>query len=376
VVPGVEKPEDWEEHRDGMLEDLAPSGPLELALAERVALLSWRLHRVTRYETETIAASQERMEEDLAQKRRFSASISEGIHPEDVRGLVKLTATSDATGALGGRVARSLANAAGVHARSIVLDADHDDADLPEMEVVEASYRDPASMRRALGGVHTLFMIPVHEAPDRVHQHVSAVDAALATGVERIVYWSFVGAAREATFTFARDHWHTEEHIRKSGVDFTFLRGNVYMDVLCLILGSDGVIRGPAGDGRVAAVAREDMADVAVSVLLGEGHSGVSYDVSGPESISMRQVAEAFSRAAGRSIAYHAETIDEAYEARAHYGAPGWEVEGWVSSLAGVAGGEMDVVSDAVVALTGHAPMTLSEFLRGHPESYQHLLPA
>src|SRR5215211_2140635 len=92
VVPGVEKKEDWEGHRDGMLEDLAPAGPLEFALAERVALLSWRLHRVTRYETETIATSQEKVEVDLAQKRRFSASISEGIHPEDVRGLAKLGA--------------------------------------------------------------------------------------------------------------------------------------------------------------------------------------------------------------------------------------------------------------------------------------------
>ena len=271
-------------------------------------------------------------------------------------------------------MARHLANA-GEYARAIVLDADHD-ADLPGMEVVEASYREPASMRRALGGVHTFFMIPVHEAPDRVQQHVSAVDAAVAAGVKRIVYSSFVGAARDATFTFARDHWHTEEHIRDSGLDFAFLRGNVYMDVLSLILGSDGVIRGPAGDGRVAAVARDDMADAAVSVLLGEGHGGVTYGVSGPESISMRRVAEAFSRAAGRSIAYHAETVEEAYEARAHYGAPDWEVEGWVSSLVGVAGGEMDVVSDAVLSLTGHAPMTLSEFLRRHPESYQHLMPA
>jgi hypothetical protein len=92
VVPGVEKPEDWEEYRDGMLEDLAPAGPLEFALAERVALLSWRLHRVTRYETGTIATAQEQIEEDLAQKRRFSASISEGIHPEDVRGLARHTA--------------------------------------------------------------------------------------------------------------------------------------------------------------------------------------------------------------------------------------------------------------------------------------------
>src|SRR5215211_1057202 len=92
VVPGVENPEDWEEHRGGILEDLAPAGPLELALAERVALLSWRLHRVTRYETESITTSQEKMEEDLAQKRRFSASISDDIHPKDVRGLAKLAA--------------------------------------------------------------------------------------------------------------------------------------------------------------------------------------------------------------------------------------------------------------------------------------------
>ena len=73
---------------------------------------------------------------------------------------------------------------------------------------------------------------------------------------------------------------------------------------------------------------------------------------------------------------YHAETIDEAYEAHARYGARSWEVDGWVTSFAGVARGKMDVVSDAVLALTGHAPMTLSEFLRRYPERYQRLLPA
>ena len=93
VVPGVEKQEDWEEHRDGVLEELAPAGHLELTLAERVALLSWRLHRVTRYETGVIATSQEKIEDEIAQNRRYSASISEGIHPEDVRGRVKHTAS-------------------------------------------------------------------------------------------------------------------------------------------------------------------------------------------------------------------------------------------------------------------------------------------
>src|ERR671933_747798 len=85
VVPGLEKAEDWEEHRSGVLESLSPEGHLENVLAERVALLSWRLHRVTRYERETIALSQERVEEDLTKRRRLHVSILAEKHPEDVR---------------------------------------------------------------------------------------------------------------------------------------------------------------------------------------------------------------------------------------------------------------------------------------------------
>ena len=85
VVPGVEKEEDWEEHRDGVLDSLSPEGHLEFVLAERVALLSWRLHRVTRYETESIALFQERAEDDLAERRRFASRVLGAAHPEDVR---------------------------------------------------------------------------------------------------------------------------------------------------------------------------------------------------------------------------------------------------------------------------------------------------
>jgi hypothetical protein len=86
VVPGVEKHEDWEEHRDGILESLSPEGHLELVLAERVALLSWRLRRVIRYETESITQYQERVEDDLARQRRFESGPD---HPEAVRGNAK-----------------------------------------------------------------------------------------------------------------------------------------------------------------------------------------------------------------------------------------------------------------------------------------------
>src|SRR5215203_1599935 len=73
VVPGVENKEDWEDHRDGVLDNLSPVGHLELVLAERVALLSWRLHRIIRFETESIALYQERVEDDLARERRFES---------------------------------------------------------------------------------------------------------------------------------------------------------------------------------------------------------------------------------------------------------------------------------------------------------------
>jgi hypothetical protein len=89
VVPGVEKEEDWEEYRDGVLDSLSPEGHLELNLAERVALLSWRLHRVTRYETESIALFREKAEDDLADKRRFSSRVLGADHPEDVRENLK-----------------------------------------------------------------------------------------------------------------------------------------------------------------------------------------------------------------------------------------------------------------------------------------------
>jgi hypothetical protein len=89
VVPHLEKREDWEAHRGGILENLAPVGHLEVVLAERVALLCWRLHRVRRYETEAIALSQERVEEDIHKRRTFPRSLQENsyvsTHPEDIR---------------------------------------------------------------------------------------------------------------------------------------------------------------------------------------------------------------------------------------------------------------------------------------------------
>jgi NAD(P)H dehydrogenase (quinone) len=281
-------------------------------------------------------------------------------------------AVTGVTGGLGGRVARRLADG-GVAQRLVVRDPARA-PELPGAEVVRAAYGDGEAMRRALDGVDTLLLVSASEAVDRVRLHTGAVDAAVAAGVQRIVYTSFLACSPDATFTFARDHWHTEEHLRASGVRHTFLRDSLYLDVFPLFAGGDGVIRGPAGDGRVAAVARDDIADVAVAVLLGDDHDGRTYDLTGPAAFTLQQAAEELSRASGRAVTYHAETLDEAYASRAGYGAPQWEVTGWVTTYAAIAAGELDLVSDAVATVAARPPMDLAEFLRRNPDTYRHLV--
>ena len=90
VVPGLETEGDWQEHREAILEHYSPEGALQFELAERVALLTWRLRRVTRYETQSVAISQEQVEEDFHSFERLMASMrGEGLaattHPQDIR---------------------------------------------------------------------------------------------------------------------------------------------------------------------------------------------------------------------------------------------------------------------------------------------------
>ena len=283
-------------------------------------------------------------------------------------------AVTGATGELGGRVAARLAEL-GIAQRLVVRDPGRAPR-LAGADVAQASgYGAGEELRRALEGADTLFLVSAGEAEDRVALHLSAVDAAVAAGVSRIVYTSFLAAATDATFTLARDHHATEERIRASGVAFTFLRSSLYLDLIPLWVSPAGEIRGPAGDGRVAAVAREQIADVAVAVLTSGGHDGLTYDVTGREAFTLAAAAAELEAITGRQIVFIDETLEEARASRAGYGAPDWGVEGWVSSYAAIGAGELDVISDVVPRLTGRDPLTLAEWVRGHPESVAHLSP-
>jgi uncharacterized protein YbjT (DUF2867 family) len=270
-------------------------------------------------------------------------------------------AVTGATGAVGGRVARRL-DTLGLRQRLVVRDPARASLAVNGAEVVRGAYDDSDSMRQAFTGIDTVFFVSGRESRDRLQEHFSVVDAAVAAGVRRVVYTSFLAAAPDATFTFARDHYATEERIRSSSLEYTFLRDSLYLDFLPSMVWEDGVIHGPAGDGRVACVAREDVADAAVAALIQAGHEQTTYQLTGPEALTFTQMAAILSRRLGRPIRYEDQTLDQARASRAGSGAAAWEVEGWVTSYAAVATGEMDVVSGDVEHLTGRPAVGLDEY--------------
>ncbi len=280
-----------------------------------------------------------------------------------------------ATGALGGRVAARIARL-GMPQRLIVRDINRA-PEYPGSSAMMAAYEDTSSFERACRGVDTLFLVSATESENRVDVHLSAVDGAIKAGVSRIVYLSFLRAGPASTFTFARTHFFTEAHIRSTGVRYTFLRPSLYLDLLPDWVDDDGAVRGPAGEGEVAWVSRDDVADVATAVLTDPlimlGSDNTTYDVTGPEALSLGATVDRLSTLTGRKIGYVPRTREEALESLRAGGAPEWAVQGWVSSYEAIAAGELNVVSSTVSDLTGHPAQSIEGFLRRHPSALSHV---
>jgi NAD(P)H dehydrogenase (quinone) len=272
-------------------------------------------------------------------------------------------AVTGSTGELGGRVTRLLGTS-GVAQRLLARDVTRVPEVAGGVPVAFTGYADRPSAVQALEGVTTLFMVSAAESANRLDEHKAFVDAAAEAGVRHVVYTSFAGAAPDCTFTLGRDHYATEEHIKASGMEWTFLRDNFYLDFLPEMAGEDGVIRGPAGDGLVAAVSRDDVAASAAAVLTDPAaHVGRTWTLTGSEALSLQAVAEMMSVSLDRDISYHDETLAEAYESRKKWPAPDWMYDAWVSTYVAIAKGEVAEVTHHVLTLTGRPPLTLADLL-------------
>lgn len=231
-------------------------------------------------------------------------------------------------------------------------------------ELRKAHYANTPEVVAALTGIDTLLFVSAKENANRVQEHKDFLDAAKAAGVKHIVYTSFYGASDEATFTLSRDHAKTERYIKELGFTYTFLRDNFYLDFFKDLVFEYDEIRGPAGQGKVSAVARRDTSAVAAAILQApEKWENQTLNLTGPEELSMDQVVAIINEATGRKAVYVPETVEEAYASRQVWPAQQWEYDSWVSTYTAIAAGEQAGVSTDVATVLGRPALSLKDIL-------------
>ena len=232
-------------------------------------------------------------------------------------------------------------------------------------EIRKIVYANTPEVVEALKGIDILLMVSARENPERVKEHQDFLDAAKLAGVEHIVYTSFYGADEKATFTLSRDHAQTEAYIKELGFTYTFLRDNFYLDFLIDMALENGEIRGPAGNGKVSAVARKDTSRVAAEILLNPKEwENQTLNLTGPEDLSMEEIVALLSKETGKTIAYVDESVEEAYESRKKWPAQTWEYDAWVSTYTAIKAGEQAGVSTDVEMVLGRPAMSLIDVLK------------
>lgn len=266
-----------------------------------------------------------------------------------------------ASGQLGGRVARLLSEQ-GHETRLMVRNPDRAPR-LSGAQVVAGDYERPETLGAAFAGISRALIVSGHAEPmERAKLHRNAFMAAAEARVDHVVYTSFQGASPDSKFPFARDHHQTELYLQATGLPFTALRDNLYMDFIAEMFNEDGILLGPAGQGKACWVSRDDVARCIVAALLDPDRFAGTHDVTGPEALSMSATARIVSEARGKELRYENENMEAGREWRSKYDVPAWEVECWLGSYAAIAFGELQTPSDTVERMTGRVPLSVREF--------------
>jgi len=275
-----------------------------------------------------------------------------------------------ASGNVGGEVLKQ-ALAVGLKIRATFQSPDKAAKAPAGMEGVIMDYAKPETIRPALHGVEKIFLVgpPVRDLPAMEANFIKEVRAA---GRKHIVKLSALGG-RESMFPSG--HRDSEENIEASGLPYTFLRPNGFMQNL--VNYNTGTIRsqnafyGCQGNGAVSIIDIRDIAAAAVIVLAATGHEGKSYALTGGESLINEQIAEKISRVAGRKISYVDLPAAELKKGILSTGTPGWSADALLDLQRLYREGKASLVTDDVERLTGHKPITFDQFARDYAFAFQ-----
>jgi NAD(P)H dehydrogenase (quinone) len=231
------------------------------------------------------------------------------------------------------------------------------------VETREFDYNKPENLSNALKGIDTLLLISSNEIGQRARQHANVIIASKKAGVKWIVYTSLLHAD-SSSLSLAGEHLETEVALAKSGIPYTILRNGWYTENYTGSIGgalAGGAFLGSAGNGKISSAPRADYAEAAVSVLIGKGHQGKTYELAGDNAYTLYDLAAEISRQTGKNLPYKDLPEVEYANILKSLGIP----EGFANSISGwdVAVSKGDLYNDShqLSQLIGRTTISISE---------------
>lgn len=230
------------------------------------------------------------------------------------------------------------------------------------------NFDDTASLENAMQGIEKVLLISTIDH-HRLQQHKNVVDAAKKAGAKHIVYTgvSLKELNTSATKNLMESHFQTEDHIKESGLTYTFLRNTLYTDVIPMYVGEKvfetGIIF-PAGNGKAPYALRKEMGEAAANVLLQNGHENKTYQITGNELYSFSEIAQSLSELSGKDIAYTDVEASTFSEQLKQGGVPEF-LESLVKSFAtDIKNNQFEILSKDLETLLGRKPASLKDGLK------------
>jgi uncharacterized protein YbjT (DUF2867 family) len=274
-----------------------------------------------------------------------------------------------ATGSVGKELTKYL-SAKGILFRAMVrsLEDAREIASLPGADLIQGNFDDPQSVKKAVEGIEKVFLL-TNSSEKAEKQQCAFVDIAAHTGVKHVVKLSQWGADINSPVRFLRYHAVVENFIKESGMNYTFLRPNLFMQGLLgyrEIINEQSLFFGAIGSAKISLIDVRDIAAVAAEALITPGHDRKIYNLTGPEALTHTEIAEKLSIVTGREIRFVDISPEILKSTLLNVGFPEWQAEGLVEDYAHYKREEAAEILAGVKEATGLAPRSFDTFAKDY----------
>ena len=270
-----------------------------------------------------------------------------------------------ATGKTGSATAKAL-NEKGITFRALIRNEEkRGDIESLGGEVVIGSIENKEAVDQSMVDVETaLILLPNSE--NQLSLEKQLVDSAKQAGAKRVVKMSSIEATPDATSPIPKLHLESEEYIKQSGLSWTMIKPNFYMQNLLASAGTikdQGKIFLPMGEGKTGMIDTTDVGKVLAKVLSEDGHESMNHEITGPEILSFNEVAEIFSKSLDKQVDYVDVPLAAYKETLGQFLTNQWHLDAVIDLFKGIADGGIEEKTDTYSELMGESPKSLSEFI-------------